>query len=328
VIDPPTFARPRLGISRCIEFDHCRYNGEMIGSEIVRRLKEHADFAPVCPEAEIGLGIPRDPIRIVLKGTERRLVQPSTGRDVTDNMTVFSHQFLEELGEMDGFILKSRSPSCGVRDVRVYPDKQGAIAINKGSGLFGGEVLDRLRWLPVEDEARLRNIKLGEHFLTGAFTLASFRGLKAAEMVDLIAFHSRNKLLLMMYSQQELKILGNIVANRDGRSVPATVNAYRDHLRSALHQPPRCNAPINVLMHALGYFSGQLKKEEKAFFLETLRMYRDSRVPLSVCLNLMRSYIIRFGNEYLEAQTFFRPFPEGILEVGITDSCDWREMSV
>lgn len=324
----PAFARPRLGISRCIEFDRCRYNGEMIGSEFVRRLREHADFVTVCPEAEIGLGIPRDPIRIVLREGEKRLVQPSTGRDVTDTMAAFSHDFLDALGEVDGFILKSRSPSCGARDVRVYPDKKVAVAISKESGMFGSKVLERLKGVPVEDEARLRNIKLGEHFLTGAFTLSSFRGLKDPEMADLIAFHSRNKLLLMMYSQKELKVLGNIVANRDGRDIPALMADYRDHIRTALYRPPPCNAPVNVLMHALGHFSGQLKREEKAFFLETLRMYRDSRVPLSVCLNLMRSYIIRFGNDYLDAQTFFQPFPEGILEVGITDSCEWREMSV
>ena len=81
-------------------------------------------------------------------------------------------------------------------------------------------------------------------------------------------------------------------------------------------------------MHALGYFSDQLRSEEKAFFLQNLQMYRDARIPLSVCLGLMRSYIIRFGNDYLASQTFFQPFPEGILEVGVTDSCDWREMSV
>ncbi len=322
------FARPRLGISRCIEFDHCRYNGEMIGSEFVQRLKEHAVLVPVCPEVEIGLGVPRGPIRIVLRGGERHLVQPSTGRDVTEPMVSFRGKFLDELGDVDGFILKSRSPSCGVRDVRIYPDKEGAPPIRKESGMFGSEVIERLKGIPIEDEARLRNIKLGEHFLTGTFALASFRGMRNAEMADLIGFHTRNKLLLMMYSQKELKILGNIVANRDGRDVPALTGEYRDHLRAALSWPPRCNAPINVLMHTLGYFSEQLKKEEKAFFLQSLQMYRDARIPLSVCLNLMRSYIIRFGNEHLEAQTFFQPFPEGILEVGITDSCEWREMSV
>ena len=321
------FSRPRLGISRCIEFDHCRYDGEMIGSDIVRRLKEHVDFVTVCPEADIGLGIPRDPIRIVREGDQRHLAQPSTGRDVTDLMVGFRARFLDEVGDIDGFILKSRSPSCGVRDVRVYPEKEGGAPAYRQAGMFGEEVLRRFPYLPVEDEARLRNIKLGEHFLTAAFTLAAFRQLNGS-VADLMRFHARHKLLLMMYSQKELKVLGNIAANRDRRSEEETYARYQEHLRSALRRPPRCTAPINVLMHAFGYFSGQLKGEERAFYLQTLAMYRDARVPLSVCLNLTQSYIVRFDIGYLAEQAFFHPFPEGILEVGITDSCDWREMSV
>lgn len=317
--------RPRIGISRCIELDHCRYNGDSIGSEFVRRLQDHVDLVPVCPEVGIGLEVPRDPIRIVARGGGRHLVQPSTGRDVTASMISFTDGFLDQLGEVEGFILKSRSPSCGAYDVRIYPDKDNAAPTERGAGMFGERVRERLQGIPVEDEARLRNIKLGEHFLTRAFTLRRFRELTGdGGIADLVDFHTRNKFLLMMYNQKELRYLGNVVANRNGLSTTDMVQDYRSHLWDALSKPPRCTSPINVLMHCLGYFSTQLRPPEKAFFLQSLQMYKDARIPLSVCLNLMRSYIIRFGNEYLAAQTFFQPFPEGILEVGVTDSCDWR----
>jgi len=114
-----SYPRPRIGISRCIELDHCRYNGDSIGSEFVRRLQDHVDLVPVCPEVGIGLGVPRDPIRIVVRGGGRHLVQPSTGRDVTASMISFTDGFLDQLGEVEGFILKSRSPSCGAYDVRI-----------------------------------------------------------------------------------------------------------------------------------------------------------------------------------------------------------------
>ncbi|MBI0584534.1 MAG: DUF1722 domain-containing protein [Methanomassiliicoccus sp.] len=328
MIAPPPFPRPRLGISRCIEFDHCRYNGDRISSEFVRQLRDHADLVPVCPEVEIGLGVPRDPIRIVLRDKDRRLVQPSTGRDVTEAMASFAEQYLGRLGDVDGYILKSRSPSCGAVDVRTYPDKQGAAPLNRGAGMFGQEVLRWLDGLPVEDEARLRNIKLGEHFLTRAFTLRSFRELDSSSGIsDLIDFHARNKMLLMMYSQTELRTLGNLVANRSGLEMATILAEYRAHLRKALSRPPRCTSPINVLMHSFGFVSSSLKKEERDLFMQNLDMYRDARVPLSVCLNLMRSYIIRFDVQYLASQTFFQPFPPGILSVGVTDSCEWREMS-
>ena len=62
-----SFTKPKILVSKCIEFDSCRYNGQMISSDFVKKLKKFVDFKPVCPEVEIGLGIPRNPIRIVEK---------------------------------------------------------------------------------------------------------------------------------------------------------------------------------------------------------------------------------------------------------------------
>jgi uncharacterized protein YbgA (DUF1722 family) len=146
-------------------------------------------------------------------------------------------------------------------------------------------------------------------------------------MSDLIGFHSRNKLLLMMYNQTELRNLGRLVANPSAQEPEAVLNEYGAHLRRALSSPPRCTSPVNVLMHAFGYVSRSMRKEERDLFLQSLDMYREARVPLSVCLGLMRSYIVRFQVGYLASQTFFEPFPPGILSVGVTDSCEWREMA-
>lgn len=114
------FPRPNIVISRCIEFDHCRYDGSMITSDFVAALKPHAHFIPVCAEMEIGLGVPRSSIRIVSVKGELRLIQPATGLDVTDKMVSFSRSFLCSLSGIDGFILKFRSPSCGMKDIKVY----------------------------------------------------------------------------------------------------------------------------------------------------------------------------------------------------------------
>ena len=150
------FSRPRIVVSKCIEFDRCRYNGEMVPSEFVRRLMDYADFIPVCMEVEIGLGVPRDPIRVVQVGDALRLVQPSTGKDVTELASSFSSSYLDGLPEVDGFLLKSRSPSCGIKDVKVYPMGEKVASLTaKESGFFGREVMLRFRDLAIEDEARL-----------------------------------------------------------------------------------------------------------------------------------------------------------------------------
>ena len=169
--------RPRVVISKCIEFANCRYNGARIPSDLVLRMMPYVDFLPVCMEADMGLGVPRDPIRIVRVDGEDRLVQPATGRDVTEMAVAFTREHLSSLRDVDGFILKNRSPSCGIKDVRVYPPGEGKASITgKTAGFFARGVLATFPDLPVEDEARLLNDRIADNFLTRTFTSARFRG--------------------------------------------------------------------------------------------------------------------------------------------------------
>jgi uncharacterized protein YbbK (DUF523 family) len=163
--------RPIVVISRCIDFDSCRYNGQVIRASLREKLEPLIDLRPICPELEIGLGVPRDPVDLDRAGEEVRMVQPSTGRDLTAAMSSFSNRFLDSLQEVDGFILKSRSPSCGVRDARITtPSGEEA-----GPGLFAARVLERFPRAPVEDEARLLDDAVRSAFLEAVFALARER---------------------------------------------------------------------------------------------------------------------------------------------------------
>ncbi len=298
----------------------------MISSEVVRKLRPHVEFRPVCPEVEIGLGLPRDPIRIVEKQGKRSLVQPATDRNVSKVMTEFTGSFLDMVTTVDGFILKDRSPSCGIANVKVFPSKEKSAPLGKGAGFFGGKVLERFPDLPVEDEGRLTNFRIREHFLTKLYVFASFRGLKSkGKMKDLVQFQAENKYLLMAYNQKELRILGRIVANLEKLAFSEVMKKYEEHLHHAFARAPRYNSNINVLMHGMGYFSKGLSSEEKAFFLDQLEQYRIGKVPLSVPVGLLRSWIIRFENEYLAQQTFFEPYPLDLVE--ISDSGKGRKLS-
>jgi len=318
--------KPRVVVSKCLEFDKCRYDGSMIRSPLVAMLKPVVEFVPVCPEVEAGLGVPRDPIRITGMGEERRLIQPSTGRDFTAGMRRFIDEYLGGIGEVDGFILKSRSPSCGFTDVKLYSEKPGVTGPSgKGSGFFGAEVMKRFGDLAVEDEGRLNNFRIREHFLTKLFAIARFRKERSApSMSRLVKFQAENKLLLMSYNQTGMRKLGRIVANHERIPVPEVFGLYSGELRAALMKPPRYTSNINVLMHALGYFSEKITAREKSFFLESLERYRLGKIPLSSPIHIVRSWIARFGTEYLADQTFFDPYPEQLVE--ITDSGKGRDL--
>lgn len=310
------FAKPNVFVSQCLGFARCRWNGDIIPDAFVEKLQPFVTYATTCPECEIGLGVPRDPIRIVLQKDMYRLMQLQTGRDVTDEMHAFAARYLDSLRDMDGFLLKDRSPSCGIKDVKVYPSLEPSASLKKSSGFFGAAVLNRFPHAVVETEARLTNLELREHFLTSIFTFARFRA--AAEgfrMKNLVEFHADNKLLLMAYSQKELKLMGKIVANTSGKEPKQIFTEYREALSRAFAKKPSFTAAINVLMHGLGYFTKHLKPEEKRFFLNALEEYRREQVPLSVPVNILHSYAIRFDEDYINRQTFLKPFPEALLAI-------------
>jgi uncharacterized protein YbgA (DUF1722 family) len=243
-------------------------------------------------------------------------MQPATKADVTDRMTGFCKTFLPTVSEVDGFILKSRSPSCGIKEVKIYANIEKSAALDKGSGFFGTAVMERFSHLPIEDEGRLRNFVIREHFLKRLFTLASFRAMKKSlKMKDLVKYQADDKFLLMAYNQKEFRIMGRIVANQEHKPVKEVYEEYESHLHKALAKTPRHTSNINVLMHAMGHFSEKLNKQEKKFFLDLMEKYRHGKVPLSSDLEVLMSWCIRFGEQYLIDQTFFRPYPEEFMDI-------------
>ena len=145
--------KPVIVVSRCLGFGVCRWNGAELTCRLVDELKNKVDFIPVCPECEIGLGMPRPPIRLVQKGSSVVLIQPETGLDLTSEMVDFSGKFLRSLGQVDGFLLKRKSPSCGLVDIPVYGAPEAEVPLHKnGAGFFAAAVINCFPDLPKVDE--------------------------------------------------------------------------------------------------------------------------------------------------------------------------------
>ncbi|MBN2415199.1 DUF523 and DUF1722 domain-containing protein [bacterium] len=311
--------KPVIVVSKCLGFEACRYNGQIISSDFVKKLADFVTFIPVCPEVEIGLGVPRDPIRIVMHEGTPTLFQPATEKDVTQSMHDFTARFFAGLQDVDGFILKNRSPSCGINDVKIYTGFEKPMPSDRGSGFFGGAVLRRFSRVPVEDEGRLTNFTIREHFLTRLYTLFRFRQMKKnPSMAALIAFHSVHKLLLLAYNQSKYREGGRIIANHEKKGLETVMERYETILAGVFGSMPKRGAIINTLQHAFGGFSDQLGPKEKRFFLNSLEEYRDERIPLSTLTHLIRAWALRFDTQYLLEQLFFNPYPSDL--AALTDS--------
>lgn len=308
--------KPIVVISNCLEFKACRYNGELIPNSFVKRLEPFVIYKPICPEIEIGLGVPRDPIKIISKNNKQNLVQPSIGNDYTVVMNDFAKRYNDSLTEIDGFILKSSSPSCGIKDVNLYDKLDKGQRIGKTTGLFAKEVLKKFEGLAIEDEARLANHRIREHFLTKLFLLASFRHLKKKQSIaGLIKFHSVNKFILMSHNQSKTRELGNIIGSYNNNNLEDIFNNYEEKLKIALKSVARKGSNINMLMHAFGYLSKNLNSKEKALFLENLDKYRNNEIAITSILMLLKSWVLKYEQKYLLEQTFFSPYPVELMNI-------------
>ena len=306
--------KPRIVVSKCLEFDTCRYNGLSINDSVVRSLKDYVEFFPVCPEVEIGLGTPRDPIRLINKNNQIKLVQPTTKKDLTKKMQNFSNKFLEKLASVDGFILKNRSPSCGVFGIKVYDDIEKPSVKFKDKGLFAKSIFHYFPNFPIEEEGRLKNREIREHFFTAIFTIAKYREyIINPTKAKLIEFHSKNKYLFMMYNQTIMKKMGILLASLSERKLEETINLYFDMLKKLFSRKPNKRSVINVHMHALGYFSKYLNSKEKAHFLSTLEKLRSQIILVSAVNTILESWMARYDQPYLSKQTFFQPFPSQLI---------------
>jgi uncharacterized protein YbbK (DUF523 family) len=167
--------KPVLVLSKCLELEACRYNGATVRSEVVRRLFPYVDLRPVCPEVEIGLGTPRAPIRLVGTKERQRLIQPATGRDLTPAMTAFAKSYLDELGDVDGFVLKGRSPSCGIENTKIHSSGSESHHVGTGPGVFGRAVKERFPQAVVASEEQLEDVRFRHHFLVELFLRARLR---------------------------------------------------------------------------------------------------------------------------------------------------------
>ncbi|WPS85805.1 DUF523 and DUF1722 domain-containing protein [Brevibacillus halotolerans] len=309
--------KPIVVVSKCLEFAECRYNGDVLSDQTVRSLAPFVTFIPICPEIEIGLGIPRETIRIIKEGERHLLVQPSTRADLSQQMNSFADDFLQNVGEVDGFILKSRSPSCSVKDVKVYSGWEKAPVVESAPGFFGAKVNTYFPYAAIEEEGRLKNFTIREHFFTKLFTLAYFRQLSSDPTIrNLIQFHAENKYLFMAYNQKLTKELGKIVANHEKKEKQQVWNEYAALLPNMFKRAARYTSNINVCEHIMGHFSTRLSTREKDHFKHLLHRYREGKLPLSSMTSLLKSWVFRYEQEYLLQQRFFEPYPEELIDLG------------
>ncbi len=308
--------RARLGISSCLLGEEVRFNGGHTRNDfLVGTLGRWIDWVEVCPEVEVGMGVPRENLRLIGDWREPRLVAPKSESDHTDSMNAWSEARVEELRALDlhGFVLKKDSPSCGPFRVKVYD--RNMVPARNGRGLFARCLMEALPLLPVEDEGRLNDPHLRENFIERIFAFRRWNELLAdPSLAKLVRFQADNKLSLMAHSPKGQRQLGRLVATAADRPLTDVLEEYGRGFMTILATVAKRRRHTNVLHHVMGYVKQRLDSGDKRELVEVIDDYRRGRVPLVVPITLLRHHLRRNPtHDWIDRQTYLAPYPAELM---------------
>lgn len=313
----------RVGISSCLLGEAVRFDGGHKHDRFLTdTLGPHLTWVPVCPEVELGLGVPREAIRLVAApaGSDEpspRLVSRS-GLDHTAGMRAVAGRLADQLVSADihGFVCKKGSPSCGLERVRVHPPEGDGPPTVDGRGLFAQALVERLPMLPIEEEGRLNDPALRENFIERLFTHRAWRDLLASSPrpADLVAFHTAHKSTLLAHHEAGYRALGPLVAQAGATDdFAGLLDEYGRGFAATMAHLATRGTHTNVLSHLQGFVSDHLDAGDRQELTEEIERYRRGEVPLVVPLTLLRHHVRRHPHPWVSTQTYLTPYPSELM---------------
>jgi uncharacterized protein YbgA (DUF1722 family)/uncharacterized protein YbbK (DUF523 family) len=306
----------RIGVSACLLGHEVRFDGghkrDRFLTDILARFVE---WVPVCPEVELGMGVPRESVRLEQEARGLHLVAPKSGRDWTLPMRRFAARRVRALAALNlsGYVLKKDSPSCGMERVRVYaPEERSATPRREGRGFFAHALIAANPILPVEEEGRLWDPRLRENFVGRVFAYRRLHAFFAGRwtLAGVLAFHTSHKLTLLAHSPEAYQRLGRLVAHAKGTSRVELRARYETEFMGALSKIGTIRRHTNVLEHIVGHFKKRLDAPSRAELVGLIGEYRRGLVPLIVPITLIRHHVRLHGMSSLEGQTYLDPQPK------------------
>ena len=297
----------RLGLSSCLLGNNVRYDGLHKRDDFIAdTLARYFEFVPLCPEVAIGMGVPRPPIQLVgdAKAPRARGVADDT-LDVTQALSEYGQRMARELGDISGYVFKSRSPSCGVDSVPL----QGSAPRRGVRGIFAAAVMTALPHLPVAQEEDLGDPLRRENFLQRVLVYHRWQQLmlEGVSIARLVDFHTAHKLVVMAHGTEPYRRIGRLVAGAGRADLGDLMSDYIRQLMAALTHRATTKRHTNVLMHLMGYLKRQLPAADKAELLEVIHAYRLGRVPLLTPLTLLRQHFQQYPHTYVRRQFYLYP---------------------
>jgi|TARA_B110000263_G_C15207726_1_gene463719 uncharacterized protein YbgA (DUF1722 family)/uncharacterized protein YbbK (DUF523 family) len=307
----------RIGVSSCLIGEKVRWNGDHKQDRYVREiLSRYFEYIPVCPEVEVGMGVPRETVALYGDPEKPSMISKKTQTDWTKPMEKYIKSRINTLSADDlcGYIFKSKSPSCGMGRVPLYSEF-GSHKVKHGPGMFANAFINSFPLVPTEEEGRLNDPRIRENFIVRVFSFKRFNLLlnEKFSLGQWVKFHTQHKFLLLAHSRKHYDELGELVAHSKTIKPSELKKKYGELFMEALTSKSTPKKNTDVLLHMMGFLKKLLTKIEKEDILSTIEDYRSEILPLIVPVTLIRHQVKKHNIEYLHDQLYLNPHPKELM---------------
>ncbi len=277
-----------LGISSCLIGEKVRFDGgHKQNRYVLDTLGKYFSYRPFCPEMAIGLGVPRETIRLVdIDGQRQAVGNKNAALNVTDALIQSAQDQQSWHRQIFGYIV-----------------------------IYTATMMRNFPTLPIEEEGRLGDPVLREGFVKRVFVYKRWHDMLAngLDWAALTEFHARHKLILYSHNQDLGRNLGRELSAAHSQPIEDYAPSYLTQLMDILKIYAKRSNHVNVLEHIRGYLKRDLDKSDKQELSESIENYRLGLLPLIVPITLLRHHFRKIPNEYIERSYYMQPHPDELM---------------
>ena len=299
----------RIGVSACLVGEKVRYDGgDKRHDYVSRHLSRMCELVSICPEVAIDMGVPRPPIHLLKVGKHFKAVGvDDTTLDVTQELSRFSQQMAKQLTDLHGYVFKARSPSCGVKGVKIHNATQSRY--EKGAGLFAQTMLHQYPLMPIIDEEALATPAQQANFLQRASAYHRWQVLclKRVSLSTLQRFHRQNYFSLMMHGVESLRKLDGCLASlsQNQRLTRKQLHSYGGVYMRQLSYLVTPRRQAVVLKRLANLWKYKIPEQDWQRLRNAVEDFLQGKYSLARSLALMVRSQQQYPLEILQNQTLF-----------------------
>lgn len=301
-----------VGISSCLTGKNVRYDGDQKRDlYVMDHLTGYFDLHPFCPEVEAGMGVPREPIQLVYKNKKiRALGVKNPDDDFTRPLKKITNKNTDKFRHLCGYLLKARSPSCGMAHVPLFKNKK---LKGESTGIFAQKLMKHFPCLPVEESERLDDPTIRENFFQRVYVMHRWQQILKTRLTPkaLQSFHEHHKYLMLSHRADSYQQLERMVKKAKKKNIKTTGKEYISLLMATLKIKASRKSHAVVMREFADQLAEVIKKSEQKELANAIDAFREEGSSITAVINLLRPHIHKLPDSQAR-EIYLEPYPKSL----------------